>query len=93
MSSRVWEPRFWWPVDRKLPNSSAALGEMLRARKWGQADRCLCVWWSQRDCVLVQGSETKTASRARVAQLVKALRYKPVGRGFDSPMVSLGIYH
>ena len=28
-----------------------------------------------------------------VAQLVEALRYKPEGRGFDSPMVSLEFFH
>jgi len=28
-----------------------------------------------------------------VAQLVEALRYKPEGHGFDSPMVSLEIFH
>jgi hypothetical protein len=28
-----------------------------------------------------------------MAQLVEALRYKPEGRGFDSRMVSLGIFH
>jgi hypothetical protein len=28
-----------------------------------------------------------------VAQFVEALRYKPEGRGFDSPMVSLGFFH
>jgi hypothetical protein len=27
-----------------------------------------------------------------VAQLVEALRYKPEGRGFDSPMVSLELF-
>ena len=27
-----------------------------------------------------------------VAQLVEALRYKPEGRGFDSPMVSLKFF-
>jgi hypothetical protein len=28
-----------------------------------------------------------------MAQLVKALHYKPEGRGFNSPMVSLDIFH